>query len=149
MLGKSICDRNGDTFEALSLADFYTYQGGESYKKYISANPNDTELIKNDTRITGDVIFKADFIEKPLVGFVNKCGFIKGNFNPLFNVVYGIGNNRNDKSDGIRINNILGTYLYRTYSCQKILQCWIMLFHLLQTETLKSKAMIRKIVAMN
>ncbi len=111
MLGKSICDRNGDTFEALSFADFYTYQGGESYKKYISANPNDTELIKNDTRITGDVIFKADFIEKPLVGFVNKCGFIKGNFTPLFNVVYGIGNNRNDKSDGIRINNILGTYL--------------------------------------
>ena len=72
MLGKSICDRNGDTFEALSLADFYTYQGGESYKKYISANPNDTELIKNDTRITGDVIFKADFIEKPLVDLLKE-----------------------------------------------------------------------------
>lgn len=111
MLGKNIYDRNGDMFESLALADFSAYQGGESYKQYIEENPNDTELIKNDTRITGDSIFKADFIKKPLVGFVNKCGFIKGNFNPIFSVMYGIGNSRNDKYDGIRINNILGTYL--------------------------------------
>lgn len=111
MLGKNIYDRNGDSFEALSLADFSTYQGGAGYKQYIEENPNDTELIKNDTRITGDVIFSADFIDKPLVGFVNRCGFIKGNFSPLFNVVYGIGNSRTDKSDGVHINNILGTYL--------------------------------------
>ena len=111
MLGKDIYDRNGDGFDALSLADFSVYQGGESYNQYIKSNPNDTELIKNDTRITGDVIFKADFIEKQLVGFVNKCGFIKGNFNPLFEVIYGTGNSRTDKTDGVRIKNILGTYL--------------------------------------
>ena len=111
MLGKNIYDRNGDSFDALGFADFCTYQGGASYDSYIKSNPNDNELIKNDTRITGDVIFKADFMEKKLVGFVNKCGFIKGNFNPLFEVVYGIGNSRTDKSDGVRINNILGTYL--------------------------------------
>lgn len=111
MLGNSICDKNGNSFEALSLVDFSAYQGGESYKKYITANPNDSELIKNDTRITGDSIFNADFIEQPLVGFVNKCGFIKGNFNPLFLVAYGIGNSRSDKADGLRMNNILGTYL--------------------------------------
>lgn len=111
MLGKNIYDRNGDSFEGLALADFSAYQGGASYNKYITENPDDIELIKNDTRITGDVIFKADFIEKPLVGFVNKCGFIKGSFNPLFKAIYGIGNSRTDKSDGVRINNILGTYL--------------------------------------
>ena len=111
MLGKNIYDRNGAMFEGLALAGFSAYQGGESYEQYIRETPNDTELIKNDTRITGDVIFKADFIEKPLVGFVNKCGFIKGDFNYLFTVTYGIGNNRSDKYDGVRINNILGTYL--------------------------------------
>lgn len=111
MLGNIIYDRNGDNFEALSLANFSAYQGGKSYDKYIAENPTDTELIKNDTRITGDVIFSADFMEKQLVGFVNKCGFIKGNINPLFKVIYGIGNSRTDKNDGIRINNILGTYL--------------------------------------
>lgn len=111
MLGKNIYYRNGDSFEALSLAGFSAYQGGASNKLYLIVNLDDVEVTKNDTRITGDAVFKADFIDKPLVGFVNRCGFIKGNFTPLFNVVYGIGNSRVDKTDGVRINNILGTYL--------------------------------------
>lgn len=111
MLGKHIYGRNNDSFEALSLADFSAYQGGADNDIYLTLDPENVEVIKNDKRITADSVFKADFTEKPLVGFVNKCGVIIGNFTPLFDVVYGIGNSCTDKTDGIRINNILGTYL--------------------------------------
>lgn len=115
MLGNVIFDRYGFEHSAAKLADFSVYQGGASYIMYLEKNSLDSVeadfLIRNDTRITGDAIFTADFIEKPVVGFVNKCGFIEGSFTPLFSVKYGIGNNKNDKRDGVRVNNILGTYL--------------------------------------
>lgn len=111
MLGNAVFDREGDKAEGMALADFYAYQGGESFKCFVEAYPEDKSLADNDKRLTGDAIFTADFIDKPLVGFINKCGFIKGNFTPFLNVRYGSGNNSKDRTDGIRVNNILGTYL--------------------------------------
>lgn len=111
LLGKRIFTRSGESLEGLLFADICTYQGGESFKLYKKENPSDSESIKSDTRVTGDVIFRASFTDKPLVGFVNRCGFIKGSFEPLFEVLHGIGNSPGEKADGVRIGNILGTYL--------------------------------------
>lgn len=111
MLGESVFNRDGEKLDGMSLANFIAYQGGKGFKYFIEANPDDKILAENDNRITGDAIFTADFIDKPIVGFINKCGFIKGDFTPLLTVKYGIGNNKNDKTDGVRVNNILGTHL--------------------------------------
>lgn len=111
MLGKRIFTRTGDELECMALADFEVFEGGESYKKFIEENPEEKALAKGDSRLTGDAVFTADFTEKPVIGFVNKCGFVKGKFTPMFGVKYGMGNNNSEKSDGVRINNILGTHL--------------------------------------
>ncbi len=91
MLGNQITDGNGDRYEGLGLADFNTVEG--------------------DRRLLGDAVFTSDFTDKPIVGFINKCSDMRGNYTPFLNVKYGIGNNPDDKVDGVRINNILGTHL--------------------------------------
>lgn len=111
MLGNNVFDREGKMLEGMALADFSAYQGGESYKAFIEANPEERSLADSDKRLTGDAVFTADFIDKPIVGFINKCGFIKGSFTPFLNVKYGLGNNNSEKTDGVRINNIMGTHL--------------------------------------
>lgn len=91
MLGSLITDRFGGKYEGLGLSDF--------------------TVIEGEKRLVGDAVFTADFIDKPLVGFINKCSSINGSFTSLLNVKYGIGNNAEEKVDGVRINNILGTHL--------------------------------------
>ncbi len=111
MLGNNVFDREGKKFDGMALADFSAYQGGESYKAFIESNPEDKQLADSDKRLACDAVFTADFTDKPIAGFINKCGFIKGSFTPFLNVMYGIGNNNSEKTDGVRINNIMGTHL--------------------------------------
>lgn len=92
MLGAAITDADGNTVEGLGLFDFCTIQ-------------------QNKRRITSDVIARCDFLDRPLVGFVNKCSEITGVTEPLFEIIYGVGNTDDDRHDGVRRGNLLGTHI--------------------------------------
>lgn len=92
MLGKTITDSKGKIFDGIGLSEFETTE-------------------QNKKRMTADAIFSADFSDKKLVGFINKSSSINNVDTPLFSVEMGIGNNDNDKKEGIRINNLFGTHL--------------------------------------
>ena len=92
MLGSSITSAAGQTIKGLELYNFAVTE-------------------QNKTRTTGDAVFRADFLEKPLVGFINKCSEIEGIENPLFSVDMGLGNTNKNDSEGIRYKNLFGTLL--------------------------------------
>ena len=92
ILGKSITAADGTEYEGLGIADF-------------------TVTEQNKRRITSDVILSADFTDRELVGFINKCSEISGIREHLFRVVMGIGDNSEEAYEGIRIKNTLGTHL--------------------------------------
>ncbi len=66
---------------------------------------------QNKTRNTADAVFKADFLEKPLVGFINKCSEINGVEKPLFEVLMGLSNQKDCAAEGVFENNFYGTHL--------------------------------------
>ncbi len=92
MLGKTITDAHGQSYDGLGLLDF-------------------TVTEQNKTRMTADVIFDCDFLTQPVVGFVNKCSEITGAGKTLFNVRTGLGNKNGDKCEGVRLNNCFGTHV--------------------------------------
>lgn len=70
------------------------------------------ETVESDTRVTGDVIAYADFLDKPVCGFVNKCGSVSDAKTPLFGrLSMGPGNSAADKSEGFHYKNFYGTEL--------------------------------------
>jgi len=70
-----------------------------------------SEYSKN--RSAGDVIIQSDLISNTIVGFENHFGkTVTGDAKPLGTVVYGSGNNGEDKKEGIIYKNIIGTYLH-------------------------------------
>lgn len=91
MLGKEINSFLGN-FEGLGIFPF-------------------TSTEQNRTRTTADAIFNFDGLEKPIVGFINKCSVIEGAAEPLFTVKMGLGNSKNDKVEGVRSLNFFGTHL--------------------------------------
>ena len=92
MLGKTLTDCSGKAYQGLALMDF-------------------TSTEQNKTRNTSDAIFSADFLERPLVGFINKCSTISGVITPLFTVKMGLGNQADDQHEGVRMKNLFGTHL--------------------------------------
>lgn len=92
ILGKTVTDSSGKTFDGLGIFDFVTTE-------------------QNKKRITADAIFSADFSDKKLVGFINKCSSVENISSPLFSVEMGVGNSENDTKEGIRKNNFFGTHL--------------------------------------
>lgn len=92
MLGKTITGANGEVYSGLGIFDF-------------------TVTEQNKTRTTGDAVFTAEFLDKPLVGFINKCSELDGVAEPLFSVKMGLGNKNNDNTEGVRKNNFFGTHL--------------------------------------
>ena len=92
MLGKTLTDCSGKAYQGLGLMDFTTTE-------------------QNKTRNTADAIFSADFLERPLVGFINKCSTISGVITPLFTVKMGLGNQADDQHEGVRMKNLFGTHL--------------------------------------
>lgn len=60
-------------------------------------------------RKTADAIFTLADME--IIGFINKCSVIDGIISPLFAVSRGLGNNQNEKCEGILYNNFFGTHL--------------------------------------
>ena len=92
MLGKMLTDCSGKTYQGLGLMNFTTTE-------------------QNKTRNTADAIFSVDFLERPLVGFINKCSTISGVVSPLFKVKMGLGNQADDQHEGVRMKNLFGTHL--------------------------------------
>ena len=82
-----------ETVEGLDILDIYTESG--------------------EGRLIGNVVIETEFLDRPIVGFENHGGrtYIK-NHNPLGKVVYGNGNNDNDKAEGVLYKNVIGTYLH-------------------------------------
>lgn len=91
-LGKTLTDAHGGTVDGLGLFGFESAE-------------------QNKTRVTGDVIFSCSFLDRPLVGFVNKCSEIKGVENSLFTVKTGTGDFDGAAVEGVRKNNFFGTHL--------------------------------------
>ena len=92
MLGKSITNADGKVHEGLGLFDFETTE-------------------QDKTRMVGDVVFGCDFLDSPVVGFINKCSEIRGIGQPMFTVEMGLGNAEGDKGEGIRKNNLFCTHV--------------------------------------
>lgn len=91
MLGKSINGFLGE-YEGLEIFDFATTE-------------------QNKTRNTADAIFTFEGLDTELVGFINKCSEISGIGTPLFTVNRGLGNNKEDRGEGIAYKNFFGTHL--------------------------------------
>lgn len=92
MLGKSITDAAGKSYDGLGFFDF-------------------TVTEQNKTRMTSDVIYQCDFLTQPLVGFVNKCSAVCGVQESPFTVKMGLSNCDGDKGEGVRTGNLIGTHL--------------------------------------
>lgn len=82
-----------ETVEGLDILDIYTESG--------------------EGRLIGNVVIETEFLDRPIVGFENHGGrtYIE-NHNSLGKVVYGNGNNDNDKAEGVLYKNVIGTYLH-------------------------------------
>lgn len=91
LLGASVTDSEGKTYDCLHLADFTTTEGTR--------------------RITGDCLAKFDETGDVLVGFMNKCSRTTGVKTPLFKLQMGFGNDADRGAEGFRKNNCLGTHL--------------------------------------
>lgn len=71
----------------------------------------DFEVTRTKDRITSDIIYKSEFLQNEVVGFVNKMSNIVHNLNPLFEVVFGIGENEKNDTEGVKYKNFYGTYI--------------------------------------
>ena len=91
----------GNSFEML----------GKKIEKVEALNILDFEVSRTKDRMTSDVIFKSKYFKNEIVGFINKMSNITNNQNPLFEVLFGIGENENNDYEGIKYKNIYGTYL--------------------------------------
>ena len=91
----------GNSFEML----------GKKIEKVEALNILDFEVSRTKDRMTSDVIFKSKYFKNEAVGFINKMSNITNNQNPLFEVLFGIGENENNDYEGIKYKNLYGTYL--------------------------------------
>lgn len=91
MFGRTITDGDGKAYEGLGLYDFFV-----------------TEI--HGKRFTSDIIAKADFLTKPIVGFINKSSLITGVKEPTFRIEFGIGNNEDEQTEGACHRNFYGTH---------------------------------------
>ena len=92
ILGRSVTDVKGRTWNALGFADFTT--------------------VETDKRTPGDVIATSTLWETPTVGFMNKCSTTSGITTPLFSSLpLGFGNDAEHGAEGYALGNILATHI--------------------------------------
>ena len=91
-LGKTLTDSGGKIYEGLGLFNFDAVE-------------------QNKERSVGDVIFECPFLDRPVVGFINKCSEIFGIDEPMFKVRMGLGNRKGDVGEGIRMNDLFCTHV--------------------------------------
>lgn len=92
MLGASVLSVSGETLPGLSLFPFT-----------VKEDP--------DRRITGDAVFSCEFLDGPIVGFINKCSEAHGVETPLFSCQMGDGNADGVRTEGLCSGNFYGTHL--------------------------------------
>jgi len=92
MFGRWIRKTDGEAYEALGLLDFETMQ--------------------ENSRVTGDCVCKATFLEEKLVGFINRAGGgQKGSVERPFHLEFGQGLSDDSRAEGVKFKNFLGTYM--------------------------------------
>ena len=92
LLGASVTDRAGKTFEGVGLLPFTSVQG--------------------DRRIVGDVYGTTALFPEAVVGFMNKCSRIQGIADPLLTELsMGFGNEAEKGPEGIHWKNVFGSEL--------------------------------------
>lgn len=91
----------GNSFEML----------GEKIENNVALNIFDFKVLRTKDRITSDVILSSKYFKNEVVGFINKMSNIINNHNPLFQVIFGIGENENNDYEGIKYKNLYGTYV--------------------------------------
>lgn len=107
---------------------------GKKFYNEDGLNILDFNVTEVKTRITSDAIFKCDFIEEKVIGFINNSSSITNNTNHLFKVVNGKGENKKSNYEGIKYKN-----LYTTHLIGPLLVRNPALTKYLVTELLKSK----------
>lgn len=91
-LGASVTDAAGKVWPALGLADFTTVETGR--------------------RDPVDVIAHTSLLDRPVVGFMNKCSVTHGVTAPLFDRLdLGFGNDADRGAEGYVSGNVLATHL--------------------------------------
>ena len=91
-LGASVTDAGGRVWPALALADFTTAETGR--------------------RDPGDVVAHTSLLDRPVVGFMNKCSVTSGVETPLFDrLTLGFGNEADKGAEGYVSGSIFATHL--------------------------------------
>ena len=91
-LGASVTDAKDKVWPGLGLADFTT--------------------VETDKRDPGDVIAHTSLLDRPVVGFMNKCSVTSGITAPLFDsLTLGFGNEAERGAEGYVSGNVLATHL--------------------------------------
>ena len=92
LLGKTITDSAGKSYEGIGLADFCSVQG--------------------DKRFVEDVYGATDLYPEAVVGFMNKCSTVTGVTAPLLSsVTMGCGNEGLHTPEGYHAGNVFASYL--------------------------------------
>ena len=92
LLGISVTDKRGEAYDGIGLAPFTTVQG--------------------DRRIVGDVYGAADLFPEAVVGFMNKCGTVRGVETPLLTgLIMGFGNEAEKGPEGFHWKNVFASEL--------------------------------------
>jgi lipid II isoglutaminyl synthase (glutamine-hydrolysing) len=96
------------------LGHYYQTADGE---RYDGIGLIDVSTQAGKKRFIGDVVVLTNIeglTPSTLVGFENHSGrtFLSEDAKPLGKVMHGNGNNGSDKTEGIRQNNVIGTYLH-------------------------------------
>jgi CobQ-like glutamine amidotransferase family enzyme len=107
LMGKYYKSADGSLLEGLNIFDMYTEHFGNTKERCIGnittvLNP---EFAKN---------LKHNKIGNTLVGFENHGGrtYLGENALSFGTVIHGFGNNGEDKTEGLILNNCLGTYMH-------------------------------------
>ena len=91
-LGATVTDAAGRAWPGLGLAEFAT--------------------VETDRRDPGDVIAHSALLDRPAVGFMNKCSVTSGVETPLFDrLELGFGNREEKGAEGYVSGNVLATHL--------------------------------------
>ncbi len=91
LMGKSLVDAAGKTYECLGLFSFTAQEGNR--------------------RIVGDAIGSCELFSEAVVGFMNKCTKTTGVEKPLVSLKMGFGNEADHSGEGVLDKNFFGTHL--------------------------------------
>ena len=97
------------------LGKYYQYK---TSKKLEGLGILDIYSIESEKRFVGNVTAECNFLSpKEIIGFENHSmqTFLKDNSLAFSNILIGKGNNGEDKTEGIRQNNVFGTYLHGAF----------------------------------